>query len=543
MPSRQIPINEVELTSFDLPVFTSHAEAATILLGGTNHVQHVLRGGCNDVNLFLRPSDPYHNPIRGVPHSVNNFLLFIPSQRQVAHERGLTQKRCTADVYVRGRITNTYRWKELADFQFIPTKVPLQVDGELLTKFVQQFDKGQVSPSNSHLFVSAMYNGQNNSYDASTFGPSDWANVLNSELTVPPLRFSRFSTPVPFDFRDPVSIGKAHQQEGASFLQYEFTDDFAPPIDSIEIKLDGRHSEMLLALQQAFVLRPIWTQSALSCYLDVPQSHFRHLLTAFAYFSFKGPYHRCWIRLGYDPRKESVNWLYQTLNLSTSPSDRLHITALEKHFADYLPLNVGSVSGDDTSELDLAKSIFAIAPWPFLAGTRLLLVTQIQIIDCLLFGVHFERCLRDVKGHNMERQLLRLTTSERGMKLLHLKSQISKRFKPPVDIQKLNATETASVEPYKLIDESLPTISKTNPFFDGFTLGIPGNSGHPYLTAEIRGLESLPKEQLKWKNTTGWLSKHVNTRVRQTLQEYYDKYIDACISLMNSHQRDVKSTG
>ena len=69
---------------------------------------------------------------------------------------------------------------------------------------------------------------------------------------------------------------------------------------------DNVPQEAIEQIQQLFALRPIWTRVAILNSLEAPEfrKHIKQLLPRVAYNMTRGPWRDCWVRYGFDPRKE-----------------------------------------------------------------------------------------------------------------------------------------------------------------------------------------------------------------------------------------------
>ncbi|KCV67460.1 hypothetical protein H696_06099 [Fonticula alba] len=79
----------------------------------------------------------------------------------------------------------------------------------------------------------------------------------------------------------------------------------------------GSHGlETLRQLRQLFEERPIWLRKSLFGRLPRTDTRlFKQLISLVAYTFTRGPWKFCWVRFGYDPRKDPASRLYQRLEL------------------------------------------------------------------------------------------------------------------------------------------------------------------------------------------------------------------------------------
>lgn len=63
-----------------------------------------------------------------------------------------------------------------------------------------------------------------------------------------------------------------------------------------------------------FQKRPIWTRKALLAECDIEDRRLAYILTSVSYFYLTGPWRTCYVRFGYDPRKNFESRYYQILD-------------------------------------------------------------------------------------------------------------------------------------------------------------------------------------------------------------------------------------
>lgn len=67
-------------------------------------------------------------------------------------------------------------------------------------------------------------------------------------------------------------------------------------------------------LKNLFEQRPCWTRMALEYETNYGFFALKYMLPCVAYFALNGPWRSCWIRYGYDPRKNKSAYFYQLLD-------------------------------------------------------------------------------------------------------------------------------------------------------------------------------------------------------------------------------------
>jgi hypothetical protein len=82
----------------------------------------------------------------------------------------------------------------------------------------------------------------------------------------------------------------------------------------LEAEKRGLLGESFQEMKALFEDRPVWTKGALEWRSKGGKYSLKYLLPCLAYFSLNGPWRSCWIRLGYDPRRDKGAFVYQLLD-------------------------------------------------------------------------------------------------------------------------------------------------------------------------------------------------------------------------------------
>lgn len=67
-------------------------------------------------------------------------------------------------------------------------------------------------------------------------------------------------------------------------------------------------------LRRLFDQRPIWTRNSLLYHLKITEVILKRIIHHVAYFFCNGPWNRCWVKYGYDPRKDPKAKIYQIVD-------------------------------------------------------------------------------------------------------------------------------------------------------------------------------------------------------------------------------------
>jgi hypothetical protein len=67
-------------------------------------------------------------------------------------------------------------------------------------------------------------------------------------------------------------------------------------------------------LRRLFEQRPIWTRNSLLYHLKITEVILKRIIHHVAYFFCNGPWNRCWVKYGYDPRLDTKSKIYQIVD-------------------------------------------------------------------------------------------------------------------------------------------------------------------------------------------------------------------------------------
>jgi general transcription factor 3C polypeptide 5 (transcription factor C subunit 1) len=210
-----------------------------------------------------------------------------------------------------GLVTKTCRFREMADYQFLPS--PQDKISQLRTALAQ-FDVETIQK----------------------FEIASAEDTAHSELgsMIPPV-FSRIQAPMDYGFRQSSNIVQILVDKGADTepevqlinrakrykliaMGIQYSNQGVPHEPPAELShyRSQMPKESLDRMAQLFQERPIWSRQAL--YNSLPASDqviLKRLLPFFAYFFTSGPWRACWVQYNYDPRLLAGSRTFQLLDL------------------------------------------------------------------------------------------------------------------------------------------------------------------------------------------------------------------------------------
>lgn len=71
---------------------------------------------------------------------------------------------------------------------------------------------------------------------------------------------------------------------------------------------------IIAQLRRLFEQRQIWTRNSLLYHLKITEVILKRIIHHVAYFFCNGPWNRCWVRYGYDPRLDTKAKIYQIVD-------------------------------------------------------------------------------------------------------------------------------------------------------------------------------------------------------------------------------------
>ncbi|KAG8467904.1 hypothetical protein KFE25_006956 [Diacronema lutheri] len=286
----------------DYPGYVADAGRAIETLGGLGAISTVSRATerASDslLHLRLRPNDPYSHPIFGQKVPMAALLLRVrrPGAADSTALGTLPSPRQSASATVVARVQHAVRFGGMADFQYI-VRGQRSVCAELDAA-------ASLTPPGADLDLEI---------PPTLFSPVDVVQEYaltwgGKRLLTTALRDKKRYKPVP-DRPQPLS-------------RVDLTLQAPVPTAKPPPKLTDSAHRAYDRLTALFARRPIWTRLALDKALGGPNAEptsrkwaVKEALPLVAYYCITGPWSRCYVRLGYDPRVEPLSYEYQALDV------------------------------------------------------------------------------------------------------------------------------------------------------------------------------------------------------------------------------------
>ncbi|XP_051173248.1 general transcription factor 3C polypeptide 5 [Leptopilina boulardi] len=236
---------------------------------------------------------------------------------------------------VLGRVDTEFKFTNLCDFQYLPiTKNPQTNEEECIYNKIYPMD----IPRFKWLDVDVPY----------FLPPAAFSRMVSVQQYVPKTVLDS----------EPMNvIGKTRKRRHGFTNFVNFTDPevpFKPPIGidtAMRVKfLQNFHLEKI---EKLFQERPVWSKNALMHKTNFTSDQLKILLPSVAYYFLTGPWRVMWVKLGYDPRKDSTARKYQTLDYRLKAMHGLGATVkCKRNYSEYnLPYKSTPVSKQKTTIL------------------------------------------------------------------------------------------------------------------------------------------------------------------------------------------------
>lgn len=329
---------QAQLTAFKLPIRLRDATTLPSLLGGEDTLVKE-RSQQQGLRLKLRPAPDAIGPLATI-RETGGILLRVTRRRRLRDADGAPApganggdvvgaaasappgaKRArpapaegssetdsggaveTMRAEVVGAVPTVYEWMGLADFQFVPSRAAQPLSGAAVA--------GALGRSDARALA-----GQ----QPRTLGQLAEQVRQQGGLSLVPSMFTKTDHPVPYHYKDTTLGQRKVLGKGIRDAQYDMKSTKPVPSRPIAVSVPKRLEVAFAGLQAAFRERPVWSERALGQRVGHDVTAFRDLLIALGYVSRAGPWRRCWIRLGYDPRKDVESLPFQQIDCRLPPA-------------------------------------------------------------------------------------------------------------------------------------------------------------------------------------------------------------------------------
>ncbi|KAJ2455227.1 tau 95 subunit of transcription factor TFIIIC [Coemansia sp. RSA 2336] len=309
--AERLPFPENTAFAVDYPGYVVDTEKALCTIGGSKKLARNINEDVGmPIELRYRYKDPTSHPIKGEIVSTQNVLIKV-TRRVKKSDRSIVDTSAKAIAL----IDKSVRFRTLADFQYIVNKSdPLAGISDALSNL--DIDKiKQVGSSEAF---------------------EQKATATNNYVPAPFL--DRYCWPAQFRARFPAGASKTGDEKSADEevreqrqprslnkslfhgIYIRYSDKTIPKGPTPEAQEDRSHipPRVLERAEAILAQHPVISRNAMEILLPASECNGiknSHVLPIFAYLMDKGPWRSCWIRFGYDPRKNPEARMYQILDM------------------------------------------------------------------------------------------------------------------------------------------------------------------------------------------------------------------------------------
>ncbi|KAJ1818262.1 tau 95 subunit of transcription factor TFIIIC [Coemansia sp. RSA 2675] len=316
--------------SIEYPGFVNNTDKAILTLGGAERVARHATSGIDEMGplqLRFRYNDPSSHPINGQKVATDNLLIKVTKRtRRLKSATGEVvgpAEFVSEDAEVVAVIDKTARFRKLADFQYIVPK------GDPLKQIAKALGKVDIDEA-KRLCESGVLDSN---LDASTgYIPAPFLDSVGWPSQYPLKNVIEATDPDMEDAEDAVEKRrpKARQKSGSRFygIIVKYTDSTVPTEPTpkaLETVKDIPRSLMRKA-QDILAQTPVVSRNAMEVLIPPSERQgcrLNQVMHSIAYLMHTGSWRSCWIRFGYDPRKEEEAYKYQVLDMRRKSSKEI----------------------------------------------------------------------------------------------------------------------------------------------------------------------------------------------------------------------------
>ncbi|KAG5675854.1 hypothetical protein PVAND_005723 [Polypedilum vanderplanki] len=291
--------NFFELVAIEYPGFVKNVDNMVETLGGIQELSKAFHEN-QKLQLKFHPKNFYNKAIISTEQlKTSGMLLKIKIKRpKKKSEKPIEFK--SAELI--GTVSTIYKFNNFADYQFLPIQ---RNEKTGVTEYIYD----DLIPTNI------------------LSGPSWLREKVDVPLFLPPVQFSRIDCIQSSSLVNENSINEKDDifkfSKRSSRVTHGTTVvfDMKTPIPSKpkDTAIDFTQGSSLAQkeyeiVSKLFEERPIWTLSSLKAHIKEPPKRLSNLLATIAYHYSTGPWRNCFVRYGYDPRKEFESRFYQMID-------------------------------------------------------------------------------------------------------------------------------------------------------------------------------------------------------------------------------------
>ncbi|KAJ2631664.1 tau 95 subunit of transcription factor TFIIIC [Coemansia sp. RSA 1290] len=308
--AERLPFPENTAFAVDYPGYVMDTEKALCTIGGSEKLARNINEDVGmPIELRYRYKDPTSHPIKGEIVSTQNLLIKV-TRRVKKSDRSVVD----TSAKVMALIDKSVRFRTLADFQYIVNKSdPL----------------AGISDALSNLDIDKIKQvGSSEAFDQKATATNNYVPApFLDQYCLPVQLRTRFSVGTSKTGDEKTVDEEARERQPRSSnkplfhgISIKYSDKTVPEGPTPEAREDRNNipSHVLERVEAILAQQPVISRNAMEILLPASECNGiknSHVLPIFAYLMDKGPWRSCWIRFGYDPRKNPEARMYQILDM------------------------------------------------------------------------------------------------------------------------------------------------------------------------------------------------------------------------------------
>ncbi|KAJ2743564.1 tau 95 subunit of transcription factor TFIIIC [Coemansia sp. BCRC 34301] len=303
------PLPERTVFAIEYPGYVNNADKAILTLGGPERVLRHATGDVDEegpVELRFRYNDPASHSIRGDKVATQNLLIKVTKRtrrlKSATGEAVGPVEEVSESAEVVAVIDKTARFRKLADFQVVVPK------GDPLVQIAKVLSKVDIDGAKRFCesgVLDADLNAETGYIPAPSLDRHGWSSQFSLKDITKPLRDTASDTPSAPRFNGVV-------------VSYDSSSVPTHPTPNALAAIKELPQELLQRARDILADMPVVSRNAMDVLIPADERQGCRLVTvmcSMAYVMQTGSWRNCWIRFGYDPRKDKEAYKYQIVDM------------------------------------------------------------------------------------------------------------------------------------------------------------------------------------------------------------------------------------
>ncbi|CAF1266636.1 unnamed protein product, partial [Didymodactylos carnosus] len=302
------------------PCNVKNSERAIETLGGQSRIIDVFQHSTSQLTCSFTPTNIYERSLRSERRKITGLLIRVKRKKS---------KKSITSVEVVGVLDTKFTFDTLADFQYLPMTRKQQTADDSAPEYEsflkritltrQCLEKENLEKPCPLMCIPAIF--------SRFFEPTDYAfrpepktrrRIITTTNKYPnhANKSDDMATKSDKEKDDTVAskLTKPIARTSCAHHVYFDTEQVPTASKSISAPYTKAEHNTIERLRRLFDQRPIWTRASLLYNLRVTEVVLKRIIHHVAYFCCNGPWNRCWVKYGYDPRTDSKSKIYQIVD-------------------------------------------------------------------------------------------------------------------------------------------------------------------------------------------------------------------------------------